>query len=387
MLRIIYVVLFVLVGLCTPFSSIEAAEQSKVSTAPKTNNGKKWRIGYIEGGSYRDYQGNLKAFITSLAELGWIEKKPFPETRDKMETHTIWNWMADNVQSNYTDFAADAYWSSGWDKKLREKNKENVIARLNNKKDIDIMLAFGTEAGQDIANNNHSVPTMLFSISDPLKSGIIRSPDDSGFDHIHARVDPKRYERQIRLFHKIIGFKKMGIAFQNTKEGRSYAGIDYVKKHAGEAGFEVLECYNSYKISNQREMENGLLKCHQKLAPNIDAFFITPHAAMNSRSASKLLEPFFKHKIPTYSLSDYDLVKYGVLFSIAKPDFEDFGMFHAKIFAKILNGAKPRDLPQVFESPAQIAINLETAKKIGFFIPTDILAGAKEIHKHIESVD
>ncbi len=35
-------------------------------------------------------------------------------------------------------------------------------------------------------------------------------------------------------------------------------------------------------------------------------------------------------------------------------------------FAKILNGAKPHDLKQEFESPLKIVINLETARKIGF---------------------
>jgi hypothetical protein len=75
MLKISCTILIMSLGLCVLFSPIEAAEQSEVSTAPITNNGKKWRIGYIEGGPYQDYQSNLKAFIHNLAESRWIEKK------------------------------------------------------------------------------------------------------------------------------------------------------------------------------------------------------------------------------------------------------------------------------------------------------------------------
>ena len=40
-----------------------------------------------------------------------------------------------------------------------------------------------------------------------INAEIIRSVEDSGLDHVHARVDPWRYERQVRVFHNIIGFK------------------------------------------------------------------------------------------------------------------------------------------------------------------------------------
>jgi ABC-type uncharacterized transport system substrate-binding protein len=58
--------------------------------------------------------------------------------------------------------------------------------------------------------------------------------------------------------------------------------------------------------------------------------------------------------------------------------------FYTQTFARILHGAKPGDLPQKFESPLNLVVNLESAKKIGFRIPIDILAGAFEIHETIQ---
>jgi ABC-type uncharacterized transport system substrate-binding protein len=100
-----------------------------------------------------------------------------------------------------------------------------------------------------------------------------------------------------------------------------------------------------------------------------------------------VLAPLFKYKVPTFAQRGAKEVKNGVLMSMAQENFQHLGRFHAEIFARILNGAKPRDLPQVFESPPEIAVNLETARRIGFHFPLDILAGAKEIYEHIERVE
>ena len=53
--------------------------------------------------------------------------------------------------------------------------------------------------------------------------------------------------------------------------------------------------------------------------------------------------------------------------------------YHARKIAKVLNGAKPRSLPILFEDPAKIAINLKTCQEIGFDPPVDILGAADEI--------
>lgn len=389
MLRVSYVnvILIVLFVLSTPCSSINAAEQREASTAPATNNGGKWRIGYLEGGPYQDYQSNLKAFIHHLAELGWIEKTPFPQTQDEEETRTIWTWLAGDVQSDYLEFVADAYWSAEWDENVRKKNKENLITRLNEKKDIDLMLALGTWAGLDMANNLHSVPTMVISASDAIRAGIVKSAEDSGYDHLHARVDPTRYERQLRLFHEVVGFKKLGIAFEDTPTGRTYAAIEDIKRVARESGFEILECHAPDEIPDIPEKEKRLVECYQKLAPHVDAFYMTAHTALTLKTLPEVLAPLFKYKVPTFAQSRTGEVKYGVLMSMARKNFLHVGRFYAETFARILNGAKPRDLPQVFESPPEIAVNLETARRIGFHFPLDILAGAQEVYEHIERVE
>ncbi|MDM8554015.1 ABC transporter substrate binding protein [Desulfococcaceae bacterium HSG7] len=386
--KISHILMIGVFALCSLCSSIESAEQREGTDAPATNKGEKWRIGYIEGGPWQDYQSNLAALIISLAKMGWIENKSLPAYKDKHETRTIWYWLAADVKSDYLEFVADAYWSAGWDENTRKEIKKDVITRLNKKKDIDLMLAFGTTAAQDMVNNLHSVPTMVLSSSDPIRAGIVKSAEDSGYDHIHARVDPTRYERQIRLFHKIARFKTLGIAFEDTLAGRTYAAIEDAKKVAGELGFEVIKCHApDDDIPDIQERDRRLLECYQKLAPRVDAFYLTAHKSLTLKNLPMLLAPFLDHKVATFSQGRTGEVKYGVLISLARPNYRPVGRFYAKTFTRILQGAKPRDLPQIFQERQEIAINLETARKIGFPFPMDILAGAKEIYERIEPAE
>jgi ABC-type uncharacterized transport system substrate-binding protein len=89
-------------------------------------------------------------------------------------------------------------------------------------------------------------------------------------------------------------------------------------------------------------------------------------------------------RIPTFAQSGSHEVKYGFLMSISKANLQPLGRFHAETIAKVLNGAKPRELPQLFEGPVAIAINLKTAQIIGFDPPVDVLAVADEIYREIE---
>lgn len=76
-------------------------------------NGKKWRIGYYEGGSWQDYRESLKAVVQGLMARGWIEKQTLPQVSisDQPATYPFWNWLASSLNSQYIEFVADAFWT------------------------------------------------------------------------------------------------------------------------------------------------------------------------------------------------------------------------------------------------------------------------------------
>jgi ABC-type uncharacterized transport system substrate-binding protein len=348
-------------------------------TKPTTHKGKKWKIGYYEGGRYLNYPTNLRAIAEGLVQLGWMEKTTIADTDDPTDSKSVWEALS-NVKSAYLQFERQAYYCAYWDKTLRASNKKAALTSLQNGQ-LDLIIAMGTWAGQDLANDQHSVPVIVVSSSDPIKSGIIKSASYSGFDHVHARCDPNRYRRQVRLFHSIVGFKYLGIAYEDTQVGRSYAAIEDVESMAARHGFKIVKCDAKWTGVTQQEYARNLVECHKKLAPQVEAVYITVHAGMDSKHMKKIMAPLIAHNLPTFSQRGSQHVKNGALMSIARAKFGPIGMFHASIIAKIFNGAHPGELNQIFEDPRNIAINLNTAKAIGFKPPKGLMMVADEIYE------
>jgi len=375
---------FLVLALSIPACPAHAAEWDAFPNTPTLNHGKKWRVGYLEGGPFRNYPLVLKSTLAGLVSLGWIEPLEYPEETDPEDTTQLWQWLSKNAKSKYIDFAADGYWSCDWDPTQYKDKGENCIKRLATGKDIDLMIAMGTKAGQMLANNDHHVPTIVLSSTDPLSAGIVKSVEDSGFDHIHARLDPERHKRQIRLFHDMFGFKTLGISYENTVEGRSYAAVEDVEAVAAERGFEVVPCYSPNDVQDNSIAYKGLARCMETLAPIVDAVYLTIHTGMDITNLPNVMGPLNKYKVPTFSQGSSEEVENGVLLSISQAGFKHVGRFHAMTMAKIFNGAKPRQLDQVFEDPMRIAINLAEAQAIGYDPPIDILTAADAIYQDIK---
>ena len=316
-------------------------------------------------------------------ELGWLSEQPLPDVRER-DTRGLWNWLAVNARSEYLEFAADGYYSADWDEEHRGVLREELITRLKGRGDVDLVIAMGTWAGKDLANARHSTPTVVMSTSDPIGSGIIKSAEDSGLPHVHARVDPHRYERQVRVFHDIIHFTRLGVAYENSTVRRTYAAIDTVEKVARERGFEVVRCFTQSDTADREMAAQSVVDCFKYLSANADAIYVTVQGGVNGETIPELVRIANEHRIPTFSQLGSEEVRNGFLLSISRAGgFRPVGLFLAATIAKVFNGAEPHQLKQIFEDTPNIAINLKTAEMVGFYLYADVLAAADEIYGEI----
>ena len=386
MLKQMHYKILSVVLLCIVNASSWASETDKFGTAPVLNDGQKWRVVFYEGGPHANYYNYLEATIRGLMKLGWIEQSELKGIQSKkMDTKRLWNWLVNNSKSDYLEFVEDGYYSANWDDEQRQANRSSLLKRLSFEDDIDLVIAMGTWAGLDLANNEHSVPTIVMSTSDPVEAGIIKSTNDSGYDHVHARIDPYRYERQLRIFHDIIRFKKLGIAYEDSIAGRTYSAIDTVEKVAAEIGFEIVKCYTKSDISDTDVASQSVIRCFDELSKEVDAIYVTIQGGVNTESIPSLVAIANKNSIPTFSQLGSKEVQQGFLFSISRPGFKPAGLFLSATIAQILNGAKPRQLKQLFEDSPSIAINLKTAEIVGLYLYADILAAADTIYREIKN--
>lgn len=379
--------LFICIGLAALGIEPAKAADADFSTAPVLRDGNaRWRIAYLEGGAYQDYETVLRATVAALADIGWMEPLQLPDK--DYETHDeLWAFIAANARSRYIEFLADGFYTSDFKESRRSETRAKVLERLNGKRDVDLIIAMGTWAGQDLAADDHSVPTIVASTSDPIASGIIRSVEDSGRDHVVARVNPDRYANHVRLFHQIVGFRKLGIVYENSPEGRTFGAVADVEQVAREAGFEVERCFAPFSNISVPEAKRAATECYAELASKVDAVYITVHRGVTRRSLSRILEPLIQNKVYTYSMSGSEEVRLGVLMSIAMAGYQASGLYYAELMARIFNGATPRKLEQKHVDPPKIALNLKTAALIDYDPSFDVLAAADEIYNEIQTME
>ena len=96
-----------------------------------------------------------------------------------------------------------------------------------------------------------------------------------------------------------------------------------------------------------------------------------------SQQSSRITELAIQHRLPSmFIFKPYTfaggLMSYGA---------DNVAMYRqsASYVAKILQGAKPADLPVELPTKFEFAVNLKTAKAIGVELPTSILLRANDV--------
>lgn len=363
----------VMLFICSLFVSILHAQNS-----PILNDGKKWRIGYYEGGPYSDYTDTMRTLIKGLIELGWIKNQTPPDYHEGMPKPYL-DWL-NHSNSPYLSFRSEDAYSANWDDQQRSVIKKDLLRKLK-LSTLDLVIAMGTWAGLDLANNEHTVPVLVLSTSDPIGAGIIKSAENSGYDHVTARVDPTRYIRQIRMFHRLVDFKTLGIAYEDSLIGRVYSAISDAQQVAKERGFKIISCEVLDSIADADVSDQSCLECYRQLSQKTDAVYVTALTCID-RKAKEIADIFRNAQVPSFSMVGSKYIKAGLMLSISSDSgYTGLGKYNAEKFSKILNGTMPRALKQVFEDPLDIAVNMETVRKIAFDMPESILKIATEIYE------
>ncbi len=376
----ILTILGIILCLVGPNLSYRAAQANDAGEKAPTAraDGTKWRIAYCESESFITYTQTLVAIVKGLEEIGWINKlEGFDKIADTGDSKAIWTWLSAREVSPYIEFIDDAFYN------LREPDidRDGIIERLNSQKDVDIMLVMGGAAGAFLSNAEHDTNIFVFAASNAVRSGIIKSVEDSGQDNVWAHMDEQRFERQIRAFYDIVKFKKLGMVYEDSDSARVYSAVNEVESLAKEKGFEIVRYHVKEPISPEEypKYYQEVQAAYNQLAGQVDAVYVTI-ASLETRKLPELFQPFYAHNIPIFSQLGNIEVKNGALMTVSVMDEVNIGRFGADNISKCLLGANPRDLEQSFQSAPKITLNAEVAKKIGFKLPFELVIVVDEVY-------
>lgn len=378
------VVLGILIALIITANLVIGIDQAQSTGADKPTaqaDGSKWRIAYCESEKFITYPQTLAAIIKGLEEIGWITNlEGFDQVANSGDSKVIWNWLATREVSPYIDFVDDA----GYNLRDADVDKEALINRLKNEKDIDLMLVMGAAAGNFLSNADHDTNMFVFAASNAVRSGIIASVEDSGKDNVWAHMDEKRFERQTKAFYDIVKFKKVGMVYEDSDAARVYSAVNEVESLAQEKEFEIVRYHVKEPLSPEEypRYYQEVQAAYNKLAPQVDAVYVTI-ASLESEKLPVLFQPFYEHKVPIFSQLGNIEVENGALITVSVMDEINIGRFGADNISKCLLGAKPRDLEQSFQSAPRISLNAKVADKIGFKLPFELAIVVDEVYQTI----
>jgi ABC-type uncharacterized transport system substrate-binding protein len=364
------------------------ADSGEANLAPfKKKDGSKFKVAVIQSGDYFYYADVVESIVQAFQTFGWIKERSldFEGYPDGKTPLNIIKELASFDSSAYLAFEPDLYFDLKWDDANQADPKFKKI--VSGATGADLIIGLGTQACQILAKRkDSSVPILVDGVSDPVRSGILASKTDSGKEFLTGVVDEEQNSRQVRLFHTVIGFKRLGLIYEDSEIGKTYAAYDDVSAVAKEAGFAVVpntkvlpDPENEDDEAAWEACEAAYVKAVKAIAPKVDAIYLAVQSGLSDNSLPEIVKVLDAYKIPSFVMEGKDFVKHGVLLGESEK-ITAKGIYNAKKMVAIFRGAKPRSLNQIFEHVPHIAINLSTAAAIGYDVPIDILASADEIY-------
>jgi len=216
-----------------------------------------------------------------------------------------------------------------------------------------------------------TVPIIFGVGEDPVKLGLVASLARPGGNAtgINFFVSEAVSKRLGLLRDLVPGAVRIAVMVNPGNVATAETTLRELEKAAGAFGLET----RVFNASNSSEIEAAFATMSRERA---DALFVAPDAFFQSRRV-QFATLAAGNKIPaTYSTREY--VQAGGLMSYGTDIADSFRQ--AGIYAgKILNGAKPAELPVIQPTKFEFVINLQTARALGLEVPSGLLLAADEV--------
>lgn len=295
------------------------------------------RIGVLLPGTPASFSLRTKAFLEGLRTLGYVEG----------QTISIeWRWGEDKVDG-----------------------LPGLAAELVSRK-VDLLVTAGTPAARAVKSATGTIPIVMAIIGDPVAAGLVDSlatpgGNATGFSIIAPDLSGKRLEL---LKEMVPGVSSVAVLL-NTTNPQSQFELKETETAAQVLGLHV----QPIGISSERTLEQGFAETKgtsiQSLIVLTDPIFFSQRKKIVELAASNRLAAmyFFNEFVVTGGLMSYG------------PSDTDLYRRAATYVDKILNGAKPGELPIEQPTKFDLAINLKTAKSLDLTVPPSLLARADAV--------
>jgi putative ABC transport system substrate-binding protein len=233
-----------------------------------------------------------------------------------------------------------------------------------------IVTAGGPQVARAAQAATSTIPIVFQSGSDPVQDGLVRSfnrpgGNTTGVQVFTTSLGPKR----LGLLRELIP-KASVIAFLvNPSSQIAEMQITEVQEAARSVGQGMFVLSASTESEIDRAFETLAQRGASALLMSADLFFQVRRDQLVALEA--------RYKVPVmYEWPEFVAAGGLISYSTALTD----SLLQMGIYVgRILNGAKPADLPVVQSTKFELAINLKTSRALGLTVPPTLLAIADEV--------
>jgi putative tryptophan/tyrosine transport system substrate-binding protein len=215
-----------------------------------------------------------------------------------------------------------------------------------------------------------TVPIVFATASDPIQDGLVTSLSRPGGNLTGVSfLGSALGSKQLALLRELVPTARTIAVLIDTNFSFNAAELRDIQATAGTVGQQLIV----FNIGFERDLDTASATLAQQRA---DALLVTTGAFFLSRR-DQIIGLAARLAIPAvYWLPEFvaagGLMSYGASITDA---YRQVGIYTGKI----LNGAKPGDLPVQQSTKVELAINLKTAKALGIAVPQSLLARADEV--------
>ena len=250
------------------------------------------------------------------------------------------------------------------------KSVEAVARRLEDVQQVDAIVTVSTSVTLAAKRATKSVPIVFYAGTDPVSSGLIDSFRRPGgrSTGIH-RQSTDLTAKRLALLKEIVPTLRRVVTFYRADNPIAQASVKIARDAARQLKVELVE----RAVASVGELRASL----RALRPGeADALFLVSDAMVSSQT-DLLIEMATTKRLPTM-VQEGSSVGNGALAAYGE-SFYTVGRLSAKHVQRILEGAKPGDLPVEQVKNVYFMINLKTAKALGLTIPPSLLLRADQV--------
>ena len=225
----------------------------------------------------------------------------------------------------------------------------------------DLVLAVSTPSAQAMYNASKEIPILITAVTDPVSVGLTG-------ENITGTSDMAPVNKQVDLINTLLPeTKTIGVVY-NTSEENSLVLVKKLKEESKRYGYTVVE----KGITNINEVGPAL----DVILKEVDVLY-TPTDNLIVASTPIVLEKTNTAEVPVIGCID-DQIKQGAL-ATETIDYKQLGYQTGEIAVKILEGAKPKDIPVQTLENTKLMINKAAVERLNITVPETLKERAEVI--------